>query len=192
MSPTLLKLPTARTASQIAVATATLALSAQIDLPVPGSPVPQSAQTLALLFAAFALGAKLAVAAVTSYLALAALGLPVLAGGQSGVESLSGATAGYLVGFLLAAWIAGTFADRGRTAADDRERGTTAARLARLRGWLLAGLLAHAVILALGFLRLLLLVEPADAWGSGVAPFLWGAVAKSALAAGLAALVTRT
>jgi biotin transport system substrate-specific component len=46
-------------------------------------------------------------------LALGAFGLPVFAGGASGMEYLSGATLGYLVGFVMAATVIGLLAERG-------------------------------------------------------------------------------
>ena len=50
---------------------------------------------------------------IVLYLAEGALGLPVFAGGKSGLIVLMGPTAGYLVGFSLAATACGWFAERG-------------------------------------------------------------------------------
>ena len=47
------------------------------------------------------------------YIALGALGLPFFAGGESGIAYLSGATLGYLVGFVVTAYVIGLLAERG-------------------------------------------------------------------------------
>jgi biotin transport system substrate-specific component len=91
----------------VVAATALTALAAQVSLPY--TPVPQTLQTMAVLGTACALGLRRAGAAQLLYLALGAGGLPVFAAGQSG---LSGVTAGYLVGFVLAALVAGGICDR--------------------------------------------------------------------------------
>ena len=84
---------------------AVLAASAQVSLPM--WPVPATLQTLAVLLLGALGGARLGVASVALYLAEGAAGLPVFAGGAGGLPVLAGPTAGYLVGFLPAACIAG-------------------------------------------------------------------------------------
>jgi biotin transport system substrate-specific component len=84
---------------------AVLAASAQVSLPM--WPVPATLQTLAVLLLGALGGARLGVASVALYLAEGAAGLPVFAGGAGGLPVLAGPTAGYLLGFLAAAWIAG-------------------------------------------------------------------------------------
>ncbi|MCH2164261.1 MAG: biotin transporter BioY [Marinovum sp.] len=87
-----------------------IAIAAQIS--VPFWPVPLTLQTLAVLTVGFALGARLASIAILVYLAEGAMGLPVFAKFFNGA-AFFGPTAGFLVGFVLVAWIAGTAADRG-------------------------------------------------------------------------------
>jgi len=84
---------------------AVLAASAQVALPM--WPVPATLQTLAVLLLGALGGARLGVASVALYLAEGATGLPVFANGTGGLAVLAGPTAGYLLGFLAAAWIAG-------------------------------------------------------------------------------------
>jgi biotin transport system substrate-specific component len=84
---------------------AVLAASAQISLPM--WPVPATLQTLAVLLLGALGGARMGVASVALYLAEGAAGLPVFANGAGGLAVLAGPTAGYLLGFLPAAWIAG-------------------------------------------------------------------------------------
>ena len=91
---------------------ALIALGAQLAIPLPFSPVPVTGQTFAVLLVAAALG-RLGLASVIAYLVEGAAGLPVFAGGGSGLVTLTGPTGGYLVGFALAAAIVGSAAERG-------------------------------------------------------------------------------
>jgi biotin transport system substrate-specific component len=91
------------------------AVSAQIAVPLPFTPVPLTLQTFAVLAGAAALGANRAVAAQTIYLLLAFAGTPILAGGAGGAEKVFGATGGYLVGFIIASYLVGRIAEFGVT-----------------------------------------------------------------------------
>lgn len=84
---------------------AVLAASAQVSLPM--WPVPATAQTLALLLIGALGGPRMGVASVALYLTQGAMGLPVFANGTGGIAVLAGPTAGYLLGFLPAVWLAG-------------------------------------------------------------------------------------
>jgi biotin transport system substrate-specific component len=90
-----------------------VAILAQVKIPLPFTPIPLTGQTFAVLLVAAALGSKRGAATMAFYVALGALGLPVFAGGASGITYLSGATLGYLIGFVLAAYIVGLLAERG-------------------------------------------------------------------------------
>jgi len=81
------------------------ALSAQVAFPVPGSPVPVTGQTLAVLLTAAALGPLRGALGQLLYVMAALVGLPVLAQGTGGAQAVFGATAGYLLGFIVAAAI---------------------------------------------------------------------------------------
>src|ERR1700722_18537656 len=97
-------LPSALTRAGITVVAgaALTALAAQVSLPIPGSPVPVTGQTFAVLLTAAALGPARGIAAQALYLVLGAAGLPVFAGAGHGASVLFGATGGYLVAFLVA------------------------------------------------------------------------------------------
>ncbi len=97
----------------ISVGALFVAVLAQVKIPLPFTPVPLTGQTFAVLLVAAALGSKRGVASMAFYIALGAFGLPVFAGGASGMTYLSGATLGYLVGFVLAAYVVGLLAERG-------------------------------------------------------------------------------
>jgi biotin transport system substrate-specific component len=84
-----------------------ITLSAQISIHVPFSPVPVTGQTLAVLLLGALLGKNRAVAAVCLYLTQGAVGLPVFAGGNSGLVTILGPSGGYLGGFLAAVYVVG-------------------------------------------------------------------------------------
>jgi biotin transport system substrate-specific component len=90
-----------------------VAVLAQVKIPLPFTPVPLTGQTFAVLLAGATLGSTRGAASMVLYLVLGALGLPVFAGGASGMAYLSGATLGYLIGFVMAATIIGLLAERG-------------------------------------------------------------------------------
>jgi biotin transport system substrate-specific component len=95
------------------------ALAAQVVVPIPGSPVPITGQTLAVLLAGAVLGSKAGAGSQLIYWGMGAAGLPFYSNGTGGWEVATGATAGYLVGFIVAAWVVGRLAERGRDRAVD-------------------------------------------------------------------------
>ncbi len=153
----------------IAVGIAAVALSARLAVPVPGSGVPQSAQTLAVLLVGAFLGARDGALALTSYVLLGALGLPVFSDGASGWAHLIGPTGGYLLGFVLVAGAVGHLADRGL--------------LRAIAPALVVMLCGHVVILVSGWSGLALSLGPVAAFHQGVAPFVVGGILKSIVAA---------
>lgn len=90
-----------------------LALSAQIAIPLPFSPVPVTLQTLVVLLAGAVLGSRLGTLSVLAYLSEGALGLPFFAKGGAGLTYFRGVTAGYLLGFIVAAFVVGLLIERG-------------------------------------------------------------------------------
>ncbi len=93
--------------------TAVLAIASQVT--VPFYPVPMTLQTLAVLTVGLTLGARLGAVTVLAWLGQAALGAPVLAGLNGGLPYMAGPTAGFLLGFVAMAWLAGLATDRGVT-----------------------------------------------------------------------------
>ena len=147
-----------------------VALSAQVVIPLPFTPVPVTGQTFAVLLTGALLGSRLGALALVAYLAEGALGLPFFRGGAGGVGHFAGATAGYLFAFPLAAFLTGYLAERGW----DRKFLTAAAAMA----------LGSAVILFCGWAWLAVFLRSGtEAFRLGVAPFLIGDVIKIALAA---------
>jgi biotin transport system substrate-specific component len=164
--------PGARVRDAVLVTGAALltALLAQVVVPVAGSPVPITGQTLAVVLTAAALGPYRGVAGQALYLALGAVGLPFYSEASGGVEVLVGATGGYLLGFLPAAFLIGLAARQGQ----DR-------RVTRALPLFLAGQL---VIFAVGvpWLAVAAGFGPAEALDKGFYPFLFGGVVKAAIA----------
>jgi biotin transport system substrate-specific component len=148
-----------------------VALSAQVVVPVPFSPVPMTLQPLAVLAVGGLLGAAGGVSALLLYIVLGALGLPVFAGGGSGILHLVGPTGGYLLAFPIAAAVTGALA------------GQVSRSPLRV---LLACALGMVIIHAGGVAQLALLGgDPALAMRVGFIPFLTGDLLKVGLAAAL-------
>ena len=95
----------------ILVASWIIAVSAQITINLPFSPVPITGQTLAVLLTGIILGKKLGTLSIAAYLAQGAAGLPIFAGGKSGFATLFGPTGGYLIGFLAAVYVVGLLSE---------------------------------------------------------------------------------
>lgn len=88
------------------------AACAQISIRIPGSPVPLTGQTFAVVLVGAGLGARRGGLSMLLYVAVG-LVTPVYAGGAQGTGVLFGASGGYLFGFVLAAWAMGAIAERG-------------------------------------------------------------------------------
>jgi biotin transport system substrate-specific component len=97
----------ARYGVAVALGALVVALSAQVLVPVPFSPVPMTLQPLAVLAVGGLVGAAGGVSALVLYLVLGVLGVPVFAAGGSGILHLTGPTGGYLLAFPIAAGITG-------------------------------------------------------------------------------------
>ncbi len=146
-----------------------LTLSAKVQ--VPFYPVPMTMQSMVVLMLGAAYGSRLGAATVGLYLLQGAVGLPVFAAG-GGLAYMAGPTAGYLVGFLAAAFVTGAIVERG---------------LGRsLLGLFAVMAIGHAVIFAPGFAWLAHLIGAEKAWLAGVAPFWAATLLKTALGAALA------
>lgn len=88
---------------------AVLGLIPRIDL-VAGVPV--TAQSLGVMLAGTVLGARRGGYAALLFVALVAMGLPLLAGGRGGLGLFVGPSGGFLVGFPAAAYVAGWIVER--------------------------------------------------------------------------------
>ena len=155
--------------AQVVMGSLLVALAAQVTIPLPFSPVPITGQTFAVLLAAALLGGRGGAAALLLYLAEGAVGLPVFAGGLGGPAVLLGPTAGYLYGFVVAAFVVGRLCERGW---DRRFRSAAAAML-----------LGNAIIYGFGLPWLATFVGVENVLTLGLLPFIPGDLFKLALAA---------
>ncbi len=95
----------------VVLGAATVALAAQVAVPLPFTPVPMTLQPLAVLVVGGLLGVRLGAAALALYVALGALGLPVFTPvGPPGAARLLGPTGGYLLAYPVAAAVTGWLA----------------------------------------------------------------------------------
>ena len=150
------------------------AIGAKISVPLPWTPVPGTLQPLALLLAGAFLGSRGGAASQVIYLMTGLAGLPVFALPGAGPAYFLGPTAGYLLGFVPAAWLAGRVIEARRHP-----------RFLRC----LAGALSGAMVLHLcGAVWIaLLLRDPAGALAASLKPFILFDLSKACLAAALRA-----
>ncbi|MBB2891991.1 biotin transporter BioY [Flexivirga oryzae] len=174
LAPTLVRVPAVwREAALVSMGVLFVALSAQVAIPLPFTPVPITGQTFAALLVGGAYGAVRSAATIAAYIGVGVIGVPVFADGAHGLSTVLSATGGYLVGMLVAAAIVGAAADRGWDKA--------------LFSSILAMFVGSAVIYAIGagWLAIDLGVGPAKAFDLGVRPFVVGDLLKLALAGAL-------
>ena len=163
----------ARDAALVLAAAALTAVCAQISFYLPGNPVPVTGQTFAVLLSGAALGANRGAAAMLLYVLVGTIGLPVFADGNHGVDVVTGASGGYLIGFLVAGWVVGKLAE----ARYDR----------RLVTALPLFLVGSAIIYAIGVPWLAVSADQSLRWAlsNGFVDFIPGDLVKAAAAAGL-------
>lgn len=150
------------------------AAGAYIQIPIPFSPVPITLQVFFILLAGSMLKSKWGSLSMIVYTLLGIAGLPVFSGGSSGIGVLFGPTGGYIIGFILAAYIIGRLSEK-TEAADKSGLFVNALNM-------IAGVL---IIYMCGFIQLMFVskVGPAAALTLGVIPFLPGEIIKTAVAA---------
>jgi biotin transport system substrate-specific component len=161
----------ARDAGLVALGVLFTALLAQVAVPVPGSPVPITGQTLAVVLTAASLGPLRGTAVQVVYILTALVGLPFYSDASGGFEVVFGATGGYVFGFIPAAFLIGLAARHGA----DR-------KLWKSLPLFIAG---QAVIFAVGVPWLALSTGESLGWAleNGFYPFILGGLVKAAVAA---------
>jgi biotin transport system substrate-specific component len=169
--------PAVRARSAVLVAGGVLftALLAQVAVPVPGSPVPITGQTLAVVLTAAALGPVRGVAVQVLYMLAALAGLPFYSDASGGYDVVFGATGGYVLGFIPAAYLIGVAARRGA----DRNLLTAVPLFVA----------AQAVVFAVGvpWLAVAAGLTTSQALEAGLYPFIVGGIVKAAVAAAVLA-----
>lgn len=157
-------------ASAVLFGSALMTASSYVSVPM--VPVPMTMQTLAATLIGALYGWRLGAITIAVWLMQGALGLPVSSNGTGGLARLAGPTAGYLFAFVIAAAATGWLA----------ERGWTGDRVVRAFLAMLAG---NALCLMIGGAWLAVLIGGEKAFWAGVAPFVLGAIVKSALGAAI-------
>ncbi len=144
-----------------------LSILAQLRIVLPWTPVPITGQTFGVALIALLYGSRLSLAIFSSYLGLGFIGMPIFAGGVSGM--ILGPTFGYLVGMLIASWCVGKLSDRGWG-----RRFFTA---------LAACYVGSALIFLCGIIGLSFFMPFKSLFVAGVLPFMFGDFIKNCLAA---------
>jgi biotin transport system substrate-specific component len=158
---------------------------AQIRFYLPGSPVPLTGQTFAVLLSAVVLGKWWGGISQSIYLGVGIAGVPWFAGLNGGFAYFAGPTGGYLIGFVLAAFFIGYFVDR---------------YVKSRKYWTMFALMLFAnfgIVFGLGLVQLYGWLSftgaSIDVWGlllMGLIPFIIGDTIKIAIAAGVASSIT--
>jgi biotin transport system substrate-specific component len=99
-------------AALVAAGVLFVGLLAQISIPLGFTPVPITAQTFAVALIGTAYGANLGALTLFAYYIVGMIGAPLYSDGGSGWDHATGPTAGYLIGFIVAAWIMGKLAEQ--------------------------------------------------------------------------------
>lgn len=137
---------------------------------IPLQPVPITLQTLCMGLSGLLLGSRTGALSQVIYVLLGIIGMPVFAGGKSGLGTLLGPSGGYIIGFIAAAYIIGRLTE-------DQDN------LSRFRiGIALAA--GNLVVYTLGTLQLAWVAKLSliPALLAGVVPFLPGELLKMAAA----------
>jgi biotin transport system substrate-specific component len=157
-----------------------IAALAQIAIPVPGSPVPVTGQTLAVYLIGTTYGARLGFATFSTYLLAGIAGAPVFAPAATvGLARLTGATGGYLIGMLVAVLVLGALADR---KADQKFKTSFPALI-----------FGSVIVFTFGliWLNVSLNLTWAQTISAGLTPFIFGEVIKIAITATSLPLIWR-
>lgn len=152
------------TKAKIVLCSFLIAIAAQISIPLPFSPVPVTLQTFAILVIGMTLGSKNGALSVLTYLAQSIVGLPVLAGGVMNPLALVGPQGGYLVGFVVLAYLSGLCFENKQ-------------KLGKI-GLPLALVASCALLLCLGTLWLGAFIGLDNAFALGFSPFIPGELLK--------------
>jgi biotin transport system substrate-specific component len=155
---------------------AVLGLVPQISL---ASGVPITAQSLGVMLCGTVLGAKRGFLAALLFVGLVALGLPLLSGGRGGLGVFSSPTVGFVLGFPVAAFVAGLIVEKTRAAIGIAAFG--GALIGGVLGLYLFGITGMALVLGKSWIAAFGLVGiyiPGDLIKAGLAGFITQGLAK--------------
>lgn len=151
-----------------AIFAAMTAVLSQLTIPLPLIPI--TGQTLAVGLTATILGSRYGTLSLLIYVLLGAVGLPVFTEASGGVQVLFGKTGGYIIGFVLTAYVTGLFLEKTSFT---------------LKNAIIANIIGMFVTLICGSIQLKYVLDiPWDkAIAFGATPFLVVGVVKAILAA---------
>jgi biotin transport system substrate-specific component len=149
-------------------------IMAQIIIPLPFTPVPITGQTFAVLVAGLFLGKKYGALSQIFYVAIGATCLPWFAGMTGGIGAVLGATCGYFVGFILAAYFIGLISER-YAKARNFTRMTAVVAVANFAIIYIPGL---AGLAAWSYFTQGVVLGPVELIIMGLAPFIIGDIVK--------------
>ncbi|MFT8362986.1 MAG: biotin transporter BioY [Sporolactobacillus sp.] len=150
------------------------AILAQITIPLPLVPI--TGQTFAVALTATILGSRYGALSMIVYALLGAIGLPVFSGMSGGFAAIIGPSGGYIIGFIVTAFITGWILER-----------TTF----NLPMALIANLVGMIVTLIIGTIQLKFVADLSwmKAIAFGATPFILVGIIKAALASWLGILI---
>lgn len=99
-----------RNMTLVALFAALTAVGAYLEIPT--QPVPFTLQVLFCMYAGILLGGKLGFLSQVVYVLMGLIGLPVFAGGASGLGHVLKPTFGYLIGFIVCAFVIGKLTEK--------------------------------------------------------------------------------
>lgn len=163
MNSTVIRIPAITDIAKVLMGALLIAIMAQISIPL--EPVPITLQTVAVLFIGLTYSPMRAIQSVVAYILLGILGAPVFQGFDSGLSIITGATAGYIIGFIVAVY----------AMAKIREMNKSTSYM------ILSVLTGQAIIFALGVAWLSAFIGAEDAIKYGILPFVIPGIAKSVM-----------
>jgi biotin transport system substrate-specific component len=166
-----------RSVTLVALFTALICVGAFIAVPIGLGPVPIVLQNMLVLLTGLLLGPLRGSAAVGLFLISGLIGLPVFSGGRSGPAHFAGPAGGYLVGYLLAAFVTGIL-----------NRGSGRSRIMPILASLAGAFVIY--VPAVIWLRIILVPDWLKAVVGGTTPYIIPDLVKAVIA-GLLAIVLR-
>lgn len=91
---------------------ALMAICSMITIPLGFTPIPVNLGTLGVFLAGGILGKKYGTVSIGVYVLVGAVGIPVFAGFRGGLGVLAGPTGGYIIGYILAAFVIGLIIEK--------------------------------------------------------------------------------
>ena len=159
--------------TMMALLAAILCVSSYINIPLPISPVPITAQILVVNLIALLLKPKKAALTVGVWLLLGAVGLPVFSGGRGGFGILAGPTGGYAFGYLLMAFVVAFLCGKCKKAVE------------KLLILIIVGI-PIMYVLGVAWMKYVTGVDWMAAWTTGALAFLPGDIVKAVAAVAIA------